>query len=131
MALENRLYHKYANLFELNFNKGKFYEVSEPLTEEQSKNTVYFNGRHYTYNKTENSWELTPSTPLFKSMLMKQLFIKLREYGYRLRKGDIVFRENDKISQPNTDIFEMFQGFKLKTVFPCLTVSLFVSTLIW
>jgi hypothetical protein len=134
MELESRLYHKYANLFELNCNQGKFYEVNEPLTEESRKNTVYFNGRYYTFLKTENSWELTPSLPLFKSMLTNQLFIRLRDCGYWLRKGDIVFREDDKISQTNTDIFEMYQGFKLKTVslfdrvFICVDPHLVIST---
>ena len=42
MELENRLYHKYANLFELNITNGKLYEVSKPLTKEQEKCTVFF-----------------------------------------------------------------------------------------
>ena len=67
-------------------------------------------------------------------MLTKQLFLRLRDCGYKSRKGDIVFKENDKIVQPNTDIFEMFQGFKLKTVslfdrlFVCVDPHLVIST---
>ena len=117
MELEHRLYHKYANFFELRYEQGKLFELDEELGEVQREDTVYFGGRLYTYDESaENIVEIEPSLLLLKSVITKQFCIGLKENGYRFKGRCLSFREEDIIDQPHTDIFNMFNGFRFRTI---------------
>jgi hypothetical protein len=118
----------------LTYDQGKLYELKESPPDEQRKDTVYFNGKYYTYKKVKSATETEPSLPLFKSMLTKQFCLKLRDQGYRFRKRDLAFRAEDAVEQPHTDVFDMFNGFKLRTMvlfkrlFLCVDPHLIILT---
>ena len=101
---------------------------------ERRKGTIYFNGKLYTCEAEENAVEIEPSLTLLKSLITKQFCLKLRDNGYCFKGKYLAFKEEDKIDQPHDDIFNMFEGFKLRTVllfdrfFLCVDPHLLIFT---
>lgn len=116
MELEKRLYHKYANLFELIYEQGRIFDLGELPKKSQTRDTVYFNGRIYTHKKTKSAEEIEPSLPLVKSVITKQFVLRLNDAGYKFKGKYLAFREEDIIDQPHVDVFRMFNGFRLRTI---------------
>lgn len=117
MELERRLYHKHANFFELRFEQGRLFKLDgEPHEIERRNDTVYFEGRIYTYETGENRVEIEPSLAILKRMIAKQFWLSLKENGYEFRGKYSAFREEDIIDQPHSDIFDMFSAFRFRTL---------------
>jgi hypothetical protein len=134
MEFEQRLYHKFANLFELTYDQGKLYELKDPPLEEQRDAVVYYKGKHFSHKKMPGAVETELRIPILKNMFTKQFCLKLRDCGYRFRKKYHVFRNEDAIGQPNSDVFEVFNGFKFRTIelfkrlFLCIDPHLIIIT---
>jgi len=117
LELEQRLYHKYANFFELRYEQGKLFKLDgEPDEIERTDDTVYFEGRVYTYEAGKNRVEIELSSLLLKRMVAKQFWLGLKKDGSGSRGKYSAFREEDIIDQPHGDIFNMFNGFRYRTI---------------
>lgn len=116
MELEERLYHKYANFFELQYERGRIFELKETPGKGQKEDTILFNGRLYTYKKVKNAKEIEPSLSLLKGMITKQFCLRLIDNSYKFKGKYLAFKEDDIIDQPHADIFKMFNGFKFRTI---------------
>jgi len=94
---------------------GKVLELLVQPTERR-RDTVYFNGKSYTYEPAENAVETEPSSLLLKSIITKQFCLKLYDKGYRFKGKYLAFKKEDRINQPHDDIFSIFDGFRFRTV---------------
>lgn len=83
---------------------------------ERRRDTVYFDGKSYTYEALENAVEIEPNPVLLKSIITKQFCLKLYDNGYRFKGKYLAFKKEDRINQPHDDIFSIFDGFRFRTV---------------
>lgn len=117
LELEERLYHKFANFFELHYKKGALFQFDgEPSEIERTDDTVYYEGRVYTFKAGEHRAETEPNLPLLKRLITKQFALSLRENGYKSKGKYLFFKEEDIIDQPHSDIFNVFNGFRFRTI---------------
>jgi hypothetical protein len=110
------IYDRFGNLFPISGKIGKLYQKSMPTSDESDEKTIFFDGNYFSYEQDEESIEVQPTLEMTKRMVAKQFILKIKNAGYALSKGYIVYSKQDEVDHPHKDIFSIFDGFEFRFV---------------
>jgi hypothetical protein len=110
------IYDRFGNLFPLSYKIGKLYQKSMSTSDESDEKTIFFGGNYFSYEQNEGSIDVQPTLEMTKRMVAKQFILKIKNAGYTLSKGYIVYSKQDEVDHPHKDIFSIFDGFEFRFV---------------
>jgi hypothetical protein len=111
-----KIYDRFGNLFPLSCKIGKLYQKSMLTNDKSDEKTIFFGGNYFSYEKGDESIEVQPTLEMTKRMIAKQFILKIKNAGYALSKGYVLYSKQDEVCHPHRDIFSIFDGFEFRFV---------------